>query len=62
SSKYRSWLGVSGTLRVDAVGADGLFFTIKNARFSVPNPVSEQNYAEGAFVLNGKGVCTFNEE
>lgn len=62
TSKYRSWIAVSGTLRVDAVGEDGLFFSIKNARFNVPPSQPEQNYAEGAFVLNGKGVCTFNEE
>ena len=60
SRKIRGWIATSGTIRVDAVSAKQISFSVKNARFVVPEP-NPKNFAKGVFLANGQGICKFAE-
>lgn len=62
----RTWIGVSGTVRIQGVNPDKITFSVQNARFTAPvTPGIFQgqngNEGRGSFTVNGFGQSTFNE-
>lgn len=62
----RTWVGVSGTVRIQSASADKITFSVQNARFTAPVTPGvfrgqNSNEGRGSFVVNGTGQSTFNE-